>query len=166
MDSVKTSVTAQSQALSTAADQILSQPPIPQRRFQPLSAAEAVLRYWSDFIPSWAGAISIDLLPVVLVLVLMVVNDAMRRDTGELDEAESISAAEMLRAMALFRQMAAAAPSEPMAPAVPLAPETPAPPIEQPIAPATPVAVGDGGDATITPIDLNQRKRSDGPLRP
>lgn len=164
MDSVKTSVTAQSQALSTAADQILSQPPIPQRRFQPLSAAEAVLRYWSDFIPSWAGAISIDLLPVVLVLVLMVVNDAMRRDTGELDEAESISAAEMLRAMALFRQMAAAAPAETIAPATLVVAETPAPPIEQPVTPTTPVA--DGGDATITPIDVNQRKRNDGPLRP
>ena len=164
MDSVKTSVTAQSQALSTAADQILSQPPIPQRRFQPLSAAEAVLRYWSDFIPSWAGAISIDLLPVVLVLVLMVVNDAMRRDTGELDEAESISAAEMLRAMALFRQMAAAAPAETIVPATLVVADTPAPPIEQPVAPATPVA--DGGDATITPIDVNQRKRNDGPLRP
>ena len=24
-----------------------------------------MLRYWSDFIPSWAGAMSIDLLPVV-----------------------------------------------------------------------------------------------------
>ena len=166
MDSVKTSVTAQSQALSTAADQILSQPPIPQRRFQPLSAAEAVLRYWSDFIPSWAGAISIDLLPMVLVLVLMVVNDAMRRDTGELDEAESISAAEMLRAMALFRQMAAAAPAEPIAVAAAVAPETPAPPAEQPAASAASVAAVDGGDATITPIDVNQRKRNDGPLRP
>ncbi len=48
-------------------------PKVEPTRFVPLSSAEAVLRYWSDFIPSWAGAISIDLLPVVLVLVLMIV---------------------------------------------------------------------------------------------
>ena len=168
MEQVKTSVTAQSQALSTAADQILSQPPIPQRRFQPLSAAEAVLRYWSDFIPSWAGAISIDLLPVVLVLVLMVVNDAMRRDTGQLDEAESISAAEMLRAMALFRQMAAAAPLDPVAVIAPTAAETSAATAEPPAAPVTqaPSAAVADGEATVTLIDVNQRKRGDGPLRP
>jgi hypothetical protein len=156
MVSVKSSVAAQSQALSEAADKILAEPPVPQRRFQPLAAAEAVLRYWNDFIPSWAGAISIDLLPVVLVLVLMVVNDALRRDQGELADADTISAGEMLRAMALYRQMAgedapAAAPAEPIEPLVETARE-PAPPV---------VAEADG---IVTPIDV--RKRGDGPVRP
>ncbi|MCS6761585.1 MAG: hypothetical protein MO846_06100 [Candidatus Devosia symbiotica] len=70
----------------------------------PLSSAEAVLRYWQDFIPSWAGAMSIDLLPVALVLVLIIINDAMRMELQLLEEAENITAAEMLRAMTLFRQ--------------------------------------------------------------
>jgi hypothetical protein len=157
MDSVKASVAAQSQALSDAADKILAEPPVAPRRFQPLSSAEAVLRYWQDFIPSWAGAISIDLLPVVLVLVLTVVNDALRREQGELADAETISAAEMLRAMALYRQMNAAtetpAPAEPPAVVAEPAAEEPtaAPPPEE-------------NDANITPLEL--RKRGDGPMRP
>jgi hypothetical protein len=162
MESVKASVAAQSQALSEAADKILAQPQAAQRKFQPLSSAEAVLRYWQDFIPSWAGAISIDLLPVVLVLVLMVVNDAMRRELGELSDADSISAGEMLRAMALYRQMAATA--EPAIAALPLDGVTPA--TTAPAAPVPTVAAASDGDATVTPIDVGQRKRGDGPLRP
>ena len=163
MESVKASVAAQSQALSEAADKILAQPQVAQRKFQPLSSAEAVLRYWQDFIPSWAGAISIDLLPVVLVLVLMVVNDAMRRELGELSDADSISAGEMLRAMALYRQMAATA--EPAIAALPLDGVTAA--ATAPAAPPAPtVATASEGDATVTPIDVGQRKRGDGPLRP
>ena len=172
MDSVKASVASQSQALSEAADKILAEPPVAPRRFQPLSAAEAVLRYWSDFIPSWAGAISIDLLPVVLVLVLMVVNDALRRDQGELDHADSISAGEVLRAMALYRQMEAAAPGLTVVEEVVEAPTAEAREAETAPREATPAAASPTPpataetDATVTPIDLNQRKRNDGPLRP
>jgi hypothetical protein len=153
MQTVQASVAAQSSALSQAADEILSQPPVEQRRFVPLSSAEAVLRYWSDFIPSWAGAISIDLLPVVLVLILMIVHDAIRRDSGALDEAETITAAEMLRAMALYRQMAAM----PQPPAEELPPDARAASTD-PELPA-----GEATDATVTPIDV--RKRSDTPIR-
>ncbi len=132
IETVRTSVAAQSAALSQAADEILAAPPVEPRRFVPLSSAEAVLRYWSDFIPSWAGAISLDLLPVVMVLILMIVHDAMRHETRNMEEAESITAAEMMRALSLDRQMN---PEQP--PAQPLvadafAAQPPPPPIEQP----------------------------------
>lgn len=156
METVRNSVAAQSAALSEAADEILAEGKVEPRRFVPLSSAEAVLRYWQDFIPSWAGAMSIDLLPVVLVLVLMIVHDAMRRETHSLEEAETITAAEMLRAISLYRQMAPppAAPAEPEE-AMPTAEELEAAvkaAVEQP--PLT-------NDATVTPIDV--RKRGDGP---
>lgn len=155
METVRAAVAVQSAALTAAADEILATPAVEQRRFVPLSSAEAVLRYWQDFIPSWAGAISIDLLPVVLVLVLMIVNDAMRRDSQSLEEAENITAAEMLRAMTLYRKMEAAGVSV-EAPVPPAEPATP--PTEQPAAAeATPE------EATVTPIDSAQRKRTDGP---
>ena len=156
METVRASVAAQSTALSAAADEILATPAVEQRRYTPLSSAEAVLRYWQDFIPSWAGAISIDLLPVVLVLVLMIVNDAMRRDSSSLEEAENITAAEMLRALALYRRMEAAGidvgTGQPR-------PEPQAPPAEeQPAAAELPP-----DEATVTPIEAAQRKRTDGP---
>ena len=153
METVRASVAAQSAALATAADEILAEPKVEARRFVPVSSAEAVLRYWSDFIPSWAGAMSIDLLPVVLVLVLMIVHDAMRRETNSLEEAETITAAEMIRAMALYRQMT---PVQQPADEMPTSAE---------VAEAVRAAAAEPqlplGDATVTPIDV--RKRTDGP---
>jgi len=159
METVRASVAAQSAALSTAADEILATEPVAQRRYVPLSSAEAVLRYWQDFIPSWAGAISIDLLPVVLVLVLMIVNDAMRKDSQSLEEAENITAAEMLRAMSLFRQMEAAGIDVSTGQPKKLVDPAPEPEVD------TPPAVAESDDATVTPIDAAQRNRSrtDGP---
>jgi hypothetical protein len=175
MGTVRESVAAQSAALSQAADEILAQPKVEPHRFVPLSSAEAVLRYWSDFIPSWAGAISIDLLPVVLVLVLMIVHDAMRRETGQLQEAETVTAAEMLRSLDLYRQLtnkplvvaeegaAAEIADEPEVPKfneVRAEPGTgksaqpdmpiPAPEPERPVV---------AGDATVTPLGVSPRKR-------
>lgn len=105
IDTVKASVSAQSQALAAAADQILAEPTVPARRFVPLSSAEAVLIYASDFAPSWAGAISIDILPAILVLILSVAHSAIREDTALLEPAERISAAEMIRAVSMYQEM-------------------------------------------------------------
>ena len=163
METVRVSVAAQSAALSAAADEILATPRVEQRRFVPLSSAEAVIRYWQDFVPSWAGAISIDLLPVVLVLVLMIVHDAMRRDSQSLAEAETITAAEMVRALALYRQMEAAGID--IGTGQPLPAKTPPPeeptrelPREPEVATALPPE-----EAVVTPIDAAQRKRGETP---
>jgi len=105
IENVKASVEAQSSALAKAADDILAVPAVPSRRFVPLSSAEAVLRYANDFAPSWAGAISIDLLPAILVLILSIAHSAIRQETESADPAEHMSAAEMMRAVALHQQM-------------------------------------------------------------
>ena len=105
---VEGAVAAQSAALSSAADNILRMPAIEPARFQPLSPAEAVLRYAADFIPSWAGAISIDLMPAVLVLILCVVHGAIRREgMAEINPA-SMTAAELIAALRLVRDVDAA----------------------------------------------------------
>lgn len=101
MATIRTSVAAQSKALSEAAAEILAQPKIEERRYVPLSSAEAVLRYAGDFIPSWAGAISIDLLPAVLVGVMAVVHGAMRRDEETLEDADRVTAADIFKALEL-----------------------------------------------------------------
>lgn len=103
MAAVRQSVAAQSKALSDAAAEILAQPKVPERRYVPLSSAEAVLRYAGDFIPSWAGAIAIDLLPAVLVGVLAVVHGAMRRDEEELADADRVTASDIFRALEMNR---------------------------------------------------------------
>ena len=154
MGTVRESVAAQSSQLAAAADEILKQPKVEPHRFVPLSSAEAVLRYWSDFIPSWAGAISIDLLPVVLVLVLMIVYDAMRRETEHLEEADTVTAAELLRSMELYRQLTGKPLAEPVEAVVVAEPQAPpAPAVE----PASPVAPAPAADATVTALDTARK---------
>jgi len=102
---VEQAVAAQAAALSNAADKILAQPAIEPERFQSLSTAEAVLRYAGDFVPSWAGAISIDLMPAVLVLIFCVVQANIRREDDPVASAGTITAADMLLALQLARQV-------------------------------------------------------------
>jgi hypothetical protein len=105
MQTIRASVSAQSQVLSQAADNILAREPVAERRFVPLSSAEAVLRYAADFIPAWAGAITIDLLPAVLVFILTVVHGAIRRQEERLPFAQRITAAELLEALEVQRAL-------------------------------------------------------------
>jgi hypothetical protein len=102
---VERAVAAQAKQLSNAADKILEEPRVEPERFQPLSPAEAVLRYAGDFIPSWAGAISIDLMPAVLVLVLCVVHAGIRREDVPEPTASNMTATELITALRLAREV-------------------------------------------------------------
>src|SRR6478752_9832703 len=102
---VQEAVAAQSKALSVAAGKIVADKPPEPTRFVPLSSAEAVLRYAGDFIPSWAGAISIDILPAVLIFMLSIVHSTLRRQEQRLPFAERITAAELLQALEVQREI-------------------------------------------------------------
>ena len=102
---VEQALRAQSRALSNAADEILARRPVKPARFQPLTPPEAVLVYATDFLPSWAGAISIDLLPAVLVFIMIIVEGSIRRHDGVDLDAEMMTAADVMRGAAIFKQM-------------------------------------------------------------
>jgi hypothetical protein len=102
---VESSIATQAASLSDAADKILATPRVEPLRFQTLSPAEAVLRYAGDFIPSWAGAISIDLMPAVLVLILCVVHAAIRREGLPAVSASNMTVGELVAAMQLAREV-------------------------------------------------------------
>jgi len=102
---VESSIAAQAASLSDAADKILAMPKVEPIRFQTLSPAEAVLRYAGDFIPSWAGAISIDLMPAVLVLILCVVHAAIRREGIPAVSASNMTAGELIAALQMAREV-------------------------------------------------------------
>jgi hypothetical protein len=102
---VESSIAAQAASLSDAADKILATPRVEPIRFQTLSPAEAVLRYAGDFIPSWAGAISIDLMPAVLVLILCVVHAAIRREGLPALSASNMTVGELVAAMQMARDV-------------------------------------------------------------
>ena len=163
---VEQAVAAQSAALAAAADQILAAEPARAERFVPLSAPDAVLRYAGDFLPSWAGAISIDLLPAVLVLILVIVHGAIRREEDPQVADNVMTANDMIQAMRLYERMrreelaterlAQPAPVE----AVPVeAPVAPAAPV-LPVAPIPPVAAERADPANVTPLP-SSRGRSE-----
>src|ERR1700730_3444485 len=102
---VESSIGAQAASLSDAADKILAMPRVEPIRFQALSPAEAVLRYAGDFIPSWAGAISIDLMPAVLVLILCVVHATIRREGLPAISASNMTAGELVAALQMAREV-------------------------------------------------------------
>ncbi|MBB5048927.1 hypothetical protein HNR60_003698 [Rhodopseudomonas rhenobacensis] len=98
-------IAMQATSLADAADKILAMPRVEPARFQSMSPAEAVLRYAGDFIPSWAGAISIDLMPAVLVLILCVVHAAIRREGLPAANASSVTVGDMLAALQMAREV-------------------------------------------------------------
>ena len=103
---VESSIATQAASLADAADKILAMPKVEPARFQTLSPAEAVLRYAGDFIPSWAGAISIDLMPAVLVLILCVVHAAIRREGLPAVAASEMTAGQLVAALQMAREVA------------------------------------------------------------
>jgi len=102
---VESSIAAQAASLSDAAEKILATPKVEPARFQAMSPAEAVLHYAGDFIPSWAGAISIDLMPAVLVLILCVVHAAIRREGLPAVSASNMTAGELVAALQMAREV-------------------------------------------------------------
>lgn len=102
---VENSISMQAASLSDAADKIIAMPKVEPARFQTLNPAEAVLRYAGDFIPSWAGAISIDLMPAVLVLILCVVHAAIRREGLPEATGSDMTAGELMAALQMAREI-------------------------------------------------------------
>ena len=130
---VESSIAQQAASLADAADKILQTPRVEPQRFQAMNPAEAVLRYAGDFIPSWAGAISIDLMPAVLVLILCVVHAAIRRE-GMPEAADAdLTAGEMLAALRMAREVEEArrAVPEPLVPAAAKAEPAPSEPSDE-----------------------------------
>ena len=137
---VAEAVAAQSKALAGAADQVLAAERVQPERFVPLSKPDAVLRYAGDFLPSWAGAISIDLLPAVLVLILVIVHGAIRREEDPEIADNVMTAADMIQAMRLYERMRREDIATDRLDAAPL-PAVAAVPVEAPAPPAPPERV-------------------------
>ncbi|OAN72676.1 hypothetical protein A8B78_19540 [Jannaschia sp. EhC01] len=94
-------------SLEDAAEQVLARPATAQVTYTPISSADAVILYAGNFVPSWAGAIAIDLLPAVLVLILMVTQGAIRAGRGDLPAEDTLTLAELRSALHAMREMEA-----------------------------------------------------------
>jgi hypothetical protein len=73
--------------------------PPQETAYNPISSADAVIRYAGSFVPSWAGAIAIDLLPGVLVFVLAIAQSAIRNGRDGLSIEETLTLADLKAAI-------------------------------------------------------------------
>ncbi len=105
IESVMTLLADRASTLETAAAEVTALPDAQEIEYTPLSAADAVIRYAGNFVPSWAGAIAIDLLPAVLVFVLMVTHSAIRQGRGIQTVEDTMTVAEMRAALDAARAL-------------------------------------------------------------
>jgi hypothetical protein len=107
MVAVFASVERLSASLGEAAGEVLAIEPPQETAYNPISSADAVIRYAGSFVPSWAGAIAIDLLPGVLVFVLAVTQAAIRSGRDGLSIEETLTLADLKAAINAMRDVEA-----------------------------------------------------------
>lgn len=94
--------------LEQAAAEVLALEPAPEVVYTPISTADAVILYARNFAPSWAGAIAIDLLPAVLVMIVAVAQAAIRAGRDPSEAEDSMTVAELRSAVLALREIEAA----------------------------------------------------------
>ena len=105
VDSVLTVLGQRADTLRDAAAAVMGQEVPADVTYTPISTADAVIRYAADFVPSWAGAIAIDLLPAVLVLILAVAQGAIRAGRRPAADGSALTVGELRAAMRAVRDM-------------------------------------------------------------
>jgi hypothetical protein len=105
IDSVLAALDQRSQTLRRAADEVLAMEPPIETAYNPISSADAVIKYAGNFVPSWAGAIAIDLLPAVLVFVLAITQAAIRSGRDGLSIEETLTLADLKAAINAMRDV-------------------------------------------------------------
>lgn len=124
------------ETLERAAAEVIAIPPPPESTYTPISAADAVILYARNFIPSWAGAIAIDLLPGVLVLIVAITQGLIREGREGAAIEDTMTIAELRAALHAARDVDRAYFASP--PPTPFGPAGAAPP--DPVPPSAPPA--------------------------
>ncbi|EIE50587.1 hypothetical protein C357_12936 [Citreicella sp. 357] len=105
IDSVLGVLASRAATLEQAARDVTVMTPAPEVTYTPVSSADAVIRYARNFVPSWAGAIAIDLLPAVLVFIVAVTQAAIRENREGTGIEDSMSLAELRAALSALRDV-------------------------------------------------------------
>ncbi|WP_278922891.1 hypothetical protein [Pseudophaeobacter profundi] len=103
--SVLDALDQRSRTLKNAAEDVLEMEPPIETAYNPISSADAVIRYAHNFVPSWAGAIAIDLLPAVLVFVLAITQAAIRNGRDGISIEETLTLADLKAAISAMKDV-------------------------------------------------------------
>ena len=103
--SVLDALDQRSQTLRSAADEVLALELPIETACNPISSADAVIRYAENFAPSWAGAVAIDLLPAILVFVVAIIRAAIRSGRDGIGVEQSLTLSDLKTAMNAMRDI-------------------------------------------------------------
>ncbi|MEL7098660.1 MAG: hypothetical protein AAGM84_07515 [Pseudomonadota bacterium] len=98
-------LTQRAETLETAAQSVMALTPPADVTYTPISSADAVILYARNFVPSWAGAIAIDLLPAVLVFILAITQAAIRGSREGTGPEDTMTLAELRAALSAIRDV-------------------------------------------------------------
>lgn len=107
INSVLNALDQRSKTLKNAADEVLDMEPPIETAYNPISSADAVIKYAHNFVPSWAGAIAIDLLPAVLVFVLAITQAAIRSGKDGMSIEDTLTLSDLRAAMNAMKDVEA-----------------------------------------------------------
>ncbi|KUJ77771.1 hypothetical protein [Ruegeria profundi] len=107
INSVLNALDQRSKTLKNAADEVLDMEPPIETAYNPISSADAVIKYAHNFLPSWAGAIAIDLLPAVLVFVLAITQAAIRSGKDGMSIEDTLTLSDLRAAMNAMKDVEA-----------------------------------------------------------
>jgi hypothetical protein len=99
INSVLDALDQRGKTLKNAAEEVLEMELPTETAYNPISTADAIIRYAPNFVPSWAGAIAIDLLPAVLVFMLTITQIAIRRGRDGMSIEETLTLSDLRAAM-------------------------------------------------------------------
>jgi hypothetical protein len=105
IDSVLTVLAQRAETLRLAAESVMAMQQPEETVYTPISTADAVILYAGNFIPSWAGAIAIDLLPAVLVFITAIAQAAVRSGRENVAAADQMTLAELRAALQALRDV-------------------------------------------------------------
>lgn len=151
IDSVLQVLGQRAESLRSAAQEVMALPAAEETTYQPISTADAVLRYAGDFVPSWAGAIAIDLLPAVLVFMMMVAQSAIREGRATADPEDALTLRDLRAALVALRSIEAG-------PGTPGARYAPSDSDETIGSEEHPPVAGEPAFGNVAPIDRGTRK--------
>lgn len=107
INSVLNALDQRGQTLRNAAEEVLEAEPPIETAYNPISSADAVIKYAHNFVPSWAGAIAIDLLPAVLVFVLAITQAAIRSGKDGMSIEDTLTLSDLRAAMNAMKDVEA-----------------------------------------------------------
>ncbi|MBN8187532.1 MAG: hypothetical protein GYB50_26515 [Rhodobacteraceae bacterium] len=149
IDSVLEALASRAATLEQAAREVMAMTPATEVTYTPVSSADAVILYARNFVPSWAGAIAIDLLPAVLVLILAVTQAAIREGRDGSPVEDSMTLAELRSALSALREVET---DLERMPEVHSRPPEPAPAPAEKAGPPAPAPVSEAGGAEVAQL--------------